>query len=75
MKKSVNRMIRTDLKWSVFRQREEHGELHVIPSYADGLILEHHIVDVLCPCKPMPEPRTYSTEKIIILHNEPEMER
>lgn len=66
-------MLRTDLKWAVFRQREEYGELHIIPSHSDGLILEHHIVDVLCPCKPVPEPLHASSDKILILHNEPGM--
>lgn len=60
------------LKWAVFRQREEYREVHVIPAYtADGLILEHHIVDVLCPCKPVPEPRRLVNANIIIVHNEP----
>jgi hypothetical protein len=53
-------MVRNDIKWSVFRQREDRGEVHVIPSYADGLILEHHVVDVLCPCDPVPEPAGYN---------------
>jgi hypothetical protein len=67
--------MRTHYKWSVFRQREDHGELHVIPSYPDGTIVEHHIVDVLCPCNPTPEPRKYTGEKIIVVHNDPELER
>lgn len=66
-------MLRIDLKWAVFRQREEHGEVHVIPAYSDGLILEHHIVDVLCPCKPIPEPRNRAMDKIIVVHQESEM--
>jgi hypothetical protein len=58
----------------VFRQREEEcGELHIIPAYEDGLILEHHIVDVLCPCNPVPQDRLGWREKIIIAHNEPGM--
>lgn len=64
-------MLRTDLKWAVFRQREKDGELHVIPAYPDGLILEHHIVDVLCPCDPIPQDRERSSDKIILVHNEP----
>jgi hypothetical protein len=66
-------MLRTDLQWAVFRQREEYGETHVAPAYPDGLILEHHVIDVICPCKPVPEPRTQVGEKMIVVHNEPGM--
>jgi hypothetical protein len=66
-------MLRTDLKWAVFRQRAESGEVHVAPAYSDGLILEHHIIDVLCPCKPIPQDRLGWREQIIVVHNEPGM--
>ena len=64
---------RTDLVWGIFRQRAEHGDIHVVPAYPDGTILEHHIVDVLCPCNPIPEPMGSGSNKIIVVHQEPGM--
>ena len=64
--------MRTDLKWGTFRQRQDHGEIHVAPCYQDGLILEHHIVDVLCPCNPKVEDRDFSSGLLIVVHTEEE---
>ncbi len=61
--------MQTDTKWGVFRQREEFQEVHVAPTYQDGLILEHHIVDVLCPCGPRVEGET-PDGRLIVVHRE-----
>jgi len=58
-----------NFQWGIFRQREACGEVHVIPAHLNKDILEPHIVDVLCPCKPIPEPRAHTNEKLIIVHN------
>lgn len=57
--------------WAVFRQRETEGELHVMPADADGF--SDHLPDVLCLCRPIPEPGNQKSGKIIVVHNEPGM--
>lgn len=62
-------MLAADRKWAIFHQREAEGELHVAPCYRDRLIVEHHVVDVLCPCRPTVEGET-PEGKLIVVHNE-----
>ena len=57
--------------WAIFRQRQaEHGEIHVIPAYPSGLILEPHVVDVLCPCEPLMGDREDSNDPIAVIHSD-----
>lgn len=63
------------MRWGVFRQRQKtHGEIHVAPCDSEGTLLKHHILDVLCPCSPVPEAREISSADVIIAHNEPGLE-